>query len=91
MASRRTFEQKKADLLKAQVDIAVRRLDRCKARYMREREAVFASLSGEVLEAAMADPRAAVENRFVPVVTVASGDPSGLPLSFEDDGEITEV
>lgn len=87
-------------MLKAQVDIAVRRLDRCKERYMRQRETVFASLSGEVLEATMADPRAAVENRFVPVVTVGATDalahrerprdPSGLPVDFEDD-DITEA
>lgn len=54
---RRTFEEKKADLLKAQVDIAVKRLDRVKERYRREREEIFASLSGEVFEAVKADAR----------------------------------
>ncbi len=70
--AKRTFEEKKAALLEISVGAVIRRLDRMRAKYMREREAVFAGLEGELFEAVKADPRSAAEYRFVePPVEVA--------------------
>ncbi len=74
--AKRTFEQKKADLLRISAAAVIRRIDRLKAKHARELEAVFAGLDPELLAAVKAGPCCAAESRLEETARAIDPDPS---------------